>query len=56
MRKYRIRKYSLLWFLKGFALVTGVLFIGWFGISYIDILIHNLAVDGQCASWNFFTC
>ena len=34
-------------------LIICLIFIGWFAISYIDVLVHNLS-GGSDNSWNMF--
>jgi len=38
--------------LKIFSLFIMIGFIGWFTISYVDVVIHNLTIGYKYPSWN----
>lgn len=41
--------------LLGILVLVGVLFIIWFGISFIDVIVHNSTESiGPQLSWNLF--
>lgn len=41
--------------LLGILVLVGVLFIIWFGISFIDVIVHNSTKSiGPQLSWNLF--
>lgn len=41
-------------FIKYFVSIVNILFLLWIGISWVDVVLHNL---GSCEylSWNFFS-
>lgn len=37
------------------VIIVMISFVGWFAISYIDVLMHNLTPHYEYPSWNLFT-
>ena len=40
--------------LKAIALTISIVFIGWFALSYANVLCTNLDPDKHLANWNMF--
>lgn len=40
--------------LKVIAIIISIVFIGWFALSYMNVLCTNLNPDKYLANWNMF--
>lgn len=40
--------------IKIFFIIVMLFFIGWFGLSYLDVVVHNLTPGYEYPWWNIF--